>query len=119
MNQRLVDLNRFAKFDGENLGQLKFTIAQFFRINGESTHSTGRCTGEYHHVHCCKAKGNKTCSPEDWRVLYQQREPEWEDVVRRKWMTRWMSGRMKLHEAVLAYEEEWGSCEAGERRVAA
>jgi carboxyl-terminal processing protease len=39
--QRLVDLNRFAKFDGENLGQLKFTIAQFFRINGESTQHRG------------------------------------------------------------------------------
>jgi carboxyl-terminal processing protease len=39
--QRLVDLNRFAKFDGENLGQLKFTIAQFFRINGDSTQHRG------------------------------------------------------------------------------
>ena len=39
--QRLVDLNRFAKFDGEDLGQLKFTIAQFFRINGESTQHRG------------------------------------------------------------------------------
>jgi len=28
-------------------------------------------------------------------------------------------GQMKLHEAVLAYEDEWGSCEAGERRAAA
>ena len=88
-------------------------------INGESTHSTGKCTGEYHHVHYCKAKGNKTCSPEDWRVLYQQTEIDWEDVVRRKWMTRWMSGRINLHEAVIAFKDEWGSCEAGERRVAA
>ncbi len=39
--QRLVDLSRFAKFQAENLGQLKFTIAQFFRINGESTQHRG------------------------------------------------------------------------------
>ncbi len=39
--QRLVDLNRFARFKGGNLGQLKFTIAQFFRINGESTQHRG------------------------------------------------------------------------------
>ena len=39
--QRLVDLGRFAKFSDDNLGQLKFTIAQFFRINGESTQHRG------------------------------------------------------------------------------
>ena len=39
--QRLVDLNRFARFKGGDLGQLKFTIAQFFRINGESTQHRG------------------------------------------------------------------------------
>ena len=39
--QRLVDLGRFANFKDANLGQLKFTIAQFFRINGESTQHRG------------------------------------------------------------------------------
>jgi carboxyl-terminal processing protease len=39
--QRLVDLSRFANFKADNLGQLKFTIAQFFRINGESTQHRG------------------------------------------------------------------------------
>lgn len=39
--QRLVDLGRFANFKDDNLGQLKFTIAQFFRINGESTQHRG------------------------------------------------------------------------------
>jgi carboxyl-terminal processing protease len=38
--QNLVNLNRFARNDG-NLGQLKVTIAQFFRINGDSTQFRG------------------------------------------------------------------------------
>lgn len=37
--QRLINLDRFAKVEG--LGQLKFTIAQFFRINGDSTQHRG------------------------------------------------------------------------------
>ncbi len=37
--QRLINLDRFAKVTG--LGQLKFTIAQFFRINGDSTQHRG------------------------------------------------------------------------------
>ncbi len=37
--QRLINLDRFAKVVG--LGQLKFTIAQFFRINGDSTQHRG------------------------------------------------------------------------------
>ena len=39
--QRLVDLNRFSNTGGDNLGQLKFTIAQFFRVNGDSTQHRG------------------------------------------------------------------------------
>jgi len=38
--QNLVNLNRFARNDG-NLGQLKVTIAQFFRVNGDSTQFRG------------------------------------------------------------------------------
>ena len=38
--QNLVNLNRFARNDGD-LGQLKVTIAQFFRINGDSTQFRG------------------------------------------------------------------------------
>jgi carboxyl-terminal processing protease len=38
--QNLVDLNRFINSD-EDLGQLKVTIAQFFRINGDSTQHRG------------------------------------------------------------------------------
>lgn len=38
--QHLVDLNRFAKDDGK-VGRLKVTIAQFFRINGDSTQHRG------------------------------------------------------------------------------
>ncbi len=37
--QRLINLDRFAKAGG--MGQLKFTIAQFFRINGDSTQHRG------------------------------------------------------------------------------
>ncbi len=38
--QNLVRLNRFSK-DDKPLGQLKVTIAQFFRINGDSTQHRG------------------------------------------------------------------------------
>jgi len=38
--QTLVDLNRFDQGDA-NLGQLKVTIAQFFRVNGDSTQHRG------------------------------------------------------------------------------
>ena len=38
--QNLVNLNRFARND-KDLGQLKVTIAQFFRINGDSTQFRG------------------------------------------------------------------------------
>lgn len=38
--QNLVSLNRFARNDGD-LGQLKVTIAQFFRVNGDSTQFRG------------------------------------------------------------------------------
>ncbi|KRF01887.1 peptidase S41 [Frateuria sp. Soil773] len=41
--QNLVDLDRFAQGDGEKpqLGELKMTIAEFFRINGGSTQLKG------------------------------------------------------------------------------
>ena len=39
--QQLVDLNRFGRKPTENLGQLKATIAQYFRVNGESTQHRG------------------------------------------------------------------------------
>ena len=39
--QNLVDLDRYARNKDEKLGQLKFTIAQFFRINGDSTQHRG------------------------------------------------------------------------------
>lgn len=38
--QNLVNLSRFARNDGP-LGQLKVTIAQFFRVNGDSTQYRG------------------------------------------------------------------------------
>ena len=38
--QHLVSLDRFAK-SGASLGQLKVTIAQFFRVNGDSTQHRG------------------------------------------------------------------------------
>lgn len=38
--QTMIDLNRFSN-GKENLGQLKVTIAQFFRINGDSTQHRG------------------------------------------------------------------------------
>ena len=39
--QQLVDLNRFGRKKDTNLGQLKATIAQYFRINGDSTQHRG------------------------------------------------------------------------------
>ncbi len=39
--QNLVDLDKYARNKDEKLGQLKFTIAQFFRINGDSTQHRG------------------------------------------------------------------------------
>lgn len=39
--QRLIDLSRFAPKEETSLGQLKFTVAQFFRINGASTQHRG------------------------------------------------------------------------------
>ncbi len=38
--QNLVNLDRFSRND-DNLGQLKVTIAQFFRVNGDSTQFRG------------------------------------------------------------------------------
>ena len=39
--QQLVNLNRFGRRNDTNLGQLKATIAQYFRINGDSTQHRG------------------------------------------------------------------------------
>ncbi len=39
--QNLIDLNQFQWMKGEPLGQLKMTIAQFFRVNGHSTQHRG------------------------------------------------------------------------------
>ena len=39
--QQLVDLNRFGRKPNDKLGQLKATIAQYFRISGESTQHRG------------------------------------------------------------------------------
>ena len=39
--QRLIDLSRFAPKAESALGQLKFTVAQFFRVNGDSTQHRG------------------------------------------------------------------------------
>ncbi len=39
--QNLIDLDRFADKDSGRMGQLKATIAQFFRINGDSTQHRG------------------------------------------------------------------------------
>jgi len=39
--QTLVDLNRFLPKDGNQLGQLKLTVAKFYRINGASTQHRG------------------------------------------------------------------------------
>jgi len=77
------------------------------------------CAGGEHNEHCCREKNNKTCSPEQWKVLYKLVEPEWEDLLRREWMTRWTKGECKLHEAVLGFEAERDACLGLERRVAA
>ena len=39
--QNLIDLNQFQWIKNEPLGQLKMTIAQFFRVNGHSTQHRG------------------------------------------------------------------------------
>ncbi len=39
--QNLIDLDRFGGSEGPGLGQLKLTVAQFFRINGGSTQHRG------------------------------------------------------------------------------
>ena len=39
--QQLIDLNRYAGNSDKSLGQLKATIAQYFRVNGESTQHRG------------------------------------------------------------------------------
>ena len=39
--QNLIDLNQFQWLKSEPLGQLKMTIAQFFRVNGHSTQHRG------------------------------------------------------------------------------
>lgn len=39
--QNLIDLDRYASPQGTQLGQLKMTIAQFFRVNGSSTQHRG------------------------------------------------------------------------------
>ncbi len=39
--QQLIDLNRFDRKNDADLGQLKATIAQYYRINGESTQHRG------------------------------------------------------------------------------
>ncbi|MEM8843812.1 MAG: carboxy terminal-processing peptidase [Pseudomonadota bacterium] len=39
--QQLIDLNRYAGSSDNSLGQLKATIAQYFRVNGESTQHRG------------------------------------------------------------------------------
>ena len=39
--QQMLDLNRHAPRDSATLGQLKLTMAQFFRVNGDSTQNRG------------------------------------------------------------------------------
>jgi carboxyl-terminal processing protease len=39
--QNLIDLDRFGGSEGPGLGQLKLTVAQFFRVNGGSTQHRG------------------------------------------------------------------------------
>ncbi|MCB1877909.1 MAG: carboxy terminal-processing peptidase [Chromatiales bacterium] len=39
--QQLVNLDRYVRNKDSRLGQLKMTIAQFFRVNGESTQNRG------------------------------------------------------------------------------
>ena len=37
----MIDLNRISSFHGDQMGQLKITIAKFYRINGTSTQKLG------------------------------------------------------------------------------
>lgn len=39
--QNLVDLNEFIQYNGKKLGQVKLTIAKFYRVNGGSTQHKG------------------------------------------------------------------------------
>lgn len=39
--QNMVDLNEFIQYDGKKLGQVKLTIAKFYRVNGGSTQHKG------------------------------------------------------------------------------
>lgn len=39
--QNMVDLNEFIKIDNKTVGQVKLTIAKFYRINGSSTQHKG------------------------------------------------------------------------------
>ena len=39
--QSIVNLNNFVRDDRKNLGKLKLTMAQFFRVNGDSTQHRG------------------------------------------------------------------------------
>ncbi len=39
--QTLIDLDRFVRDDGNDLGRLRLTMAQFFRVNGGSTQFRG------------------------------------------------------------------------------
>jgi carboxyl-terminal processing protease len=39
--QNMIDLNRLTSFKGDELGQLKVTIAKYYRINGTSTQKKG------------------------------------------------------------------------------
>jgi len=39
--QNLIDLDEFSRSDGARLGQIKLTMAQFYRINGGSTQARG------------------------------------------------------------------------------
>jgi carboxyl-terminal processing protease len=39
--QNVVDLNEFIRFDNKTVGQVKLTIAKFYRINGSSTQHKG------------------------------------------------------------------------------
>lgn len=39
--QNMVDLNEFIQYNGQKLGQVKLTIAKFYRVNGGSTQHKG------------------------------------------------------------------------------
>ena len=39
--QTLIDLDQYARSDGKKFGELKLTVAQFFRVNGGSTQLRG------------------------------------------------------------------------------